>query len=362
MPPLDPRLLQTIAQHQDQATQTGEDFQSLPLRGFASVMRGVENLPKALGAPYSTSEALESLPPPGAMGPAAPAGAALGGFGKLLIGLGRIGVLPGRAARASAINKQGLRGPWFHGTKFATDILPLEQGGPQTIEYLRSVLSDPNRVKGWNQDTINRMWRDLHSLEAGKSIPPTGGGFSLDKVGTETGTRLGEPAGVSVTRDPAVARNFGDILRVGVNVPPSSVGEFVDPEFQRVFKEAYSRAMNLPPKLALREGMTAGYGREKWAAFNQAMTDYLRSKGVEAIRYNPKRWQEFELRVLDPEKAVPLGMVYPDPKRVMTRYVIGTPTPLVGYTGGFDTLREKLLQQAPDFPIRLHDILKEVQD
>lgn len=104
MPTLDPRLLQTIAQHQDQATQAGEDFQSLPLRGFASVMRGVENLPKALGAPYSTSEALESLPPPGAMGPAAPVGAALGGFGKLLGVMG--GVKPILTGAAKAFPQQ----------------------------------------------------------------------------------------------------------------------------------------------------------------------------------------------------------------------------------------------------------------
>lgn len=361
MAQLDPRLVEVMEARAREAQATGDHFQQGPIQGFAKLARWLDQLPKELGGAYSLGEALESLPPPGATGPAAPAVAAGKGFGALLsafpLAVGRVGVLPSRMALARAINKRGLRGPWFHGTGHAERILT---GKPKVR---------PGEVPEW-----------VYQAE-GVGKP----GFDPTRIGNQTGTRLGEPAGVSVTRDPAVARKFGDILRVGVDVPPSSVGEFVDPEFQRLFKESFLKAresfpgyhteiVNLSSVPVSIPMVGENYLDE--GLFNQRMSAYLRSQGVEAIRYNPKRWNEFELRVLNPENAVPLGTLpphsYTAPNPTLTRYLEGAPsvnlrdTPGGGFEmgdpveGGFARLRQYLLKQAPDYPARLHDLLGEI--
>src|SRR3990167_5630092 len=114
----------------------------------------------------------------------------------------RIGVLPGRERIASDIIKRGLKEPWFHGSTSSAGI-----------------------------------------LEEGALSP---GRFDPARTGSAHGPYLGEPAGVSLTRSPEVARGFGDVLRVGVDIPPSSVGQFVDPEMQRLLRGAYEQAAAIP--------------------------------------------------------------------------------------------------------------------
>ena len=285
------------------------------------------------------------------------------------IALGRIGVLPGRERIASGVIKRGLKEPWFHGSPHAEKIL-----GP----------------KDWGHSLLNA----LEEARIGR-----GSGFSQEMTGLTSGLRLGEPAGVSLTRSPEVARKFGDVLRVGVDIPPSSVGQFVDPEMQRLLREGYTKAttgalekFNMNPagfQQWLKQAQT-GTGGVAVKDINQAMSDYLRNQGVEAIAYNPRRWAEYEMRVLDPNKAVPLGRLdvglpgqvvgTPGPKGsigsvqmnpavpgsdVMQRYLYGyrglpNVPPSLARSEGTGGLIERLRQQyltAPEFPARLRDVL-----
>lgn len=252
----------------------------------------------------------------------------------------RIGVLPGRERIASDIIKRGLKEPWFHGSRAIPGIL------------------------------------DEGALRPGR--------FDPSRIGSAYGLRLGEPAGVSLSRSPEAARTFGDVLRVGVDIPPSSVGQFVDPEFQRLLRASFEAAHQSPglaswgstkPLSYFLEGATGGARGDVTAQFNQAMSNYLRQKGVEGIAYSPRRWAEYELRVLDPSKAVPLGRVPTPTMRgtihdlpggsVMERYLYGSGQPEMSVYGSPGTwvrggLSKKLAKEyvnAPTFPVRLRDVL-----
>lgn len=259
---------------------------------------------------------------------------------------GSIGILPGRERIARDVIKRGLKEPWFHGTN------------GEISQILGS--SVPPRLA---KEYPTEYW-ELASKRAQ--------GFDPSRIGSSTGTRLGEPAGVSLTRDPEVARKFGTVLRVGVDTPPSTVGQFVDPEFQRLFKEAYQKArlpemgpITSPQDLVSRPQM-----------FNQRMSDYLRSQGVEAIAYNPRRWREFELRVLDPKKAVPFGTMPNTPGVGRSAWASGQPLSPEEATfkrymegsdpwrkpGGFTSLRKSLWDSSPEFPSRLHDLISQISD
>jgi hypothetical protein len=252
----------------------------------------------------------------------------------------RVGVKPGMEKMASQLTQRGLRGPWFHGTPSQPSQIGLREG------LLRE-------------------------------------GFQPERIGATTGTRLGEPAGVSLTRDPRVASTFGDVLRVGVDVPPSSVGQFVDPEVQRLFRAAYEKATpdwirpdtSMLGPSGLKTSPPIGVAQDV-GAINQRMTDYLRSQGLEAIQYNPRRWAEHELRVLDPQKAVPLGVIESPGNLsgarsnflnnpVMRRYYEGSGTS--GALGqnpyyGLRTKLDKEFLNAPEFPLRLKDVLLGASD
>jgi hypothetical protein len=235
----------------------------------------------------------------------------------------RVGVKPGMEKMASQLTRRGLRGPWFHGTP-----------------HPRNIVGDV-------------------SLE----LP---GGFDPQTIGLKTGTRLGEPAGISLTRDPCAASTFGDVLRVGVDVPPSSVGQFVDPEVQRLFRAAYEKATLTDTKPPFPFVVPGGPSRNIREA-NQTMSDYLRSQGLEAIQYNPRRWAEHELRVLDPAKAVPLGQMPKLTSPIGKRYYLGLRDKETFVPNGspFGGLREKLARDymaAPEFPSRLKDVLLGASD
>lgn len=273
---------------------------------------------------------------------------------------GRIGVLPGLEKVASKLTREGLRGPWFHGTKTPEGILGLEAFGQST----------PARIRAW-EEALSQLepHADATDLafareQLGRAKTPLG--FSPSLVGSAYGTRLGEPAGVSLTRDLAVARKFGTPLRVGVDIPPSSVGDLLDPEVQRLLREAFTKGSGGITPYQLREAADLGYQPPGFgvdpAQVNQAMSDYLRSKGVEALRFNPRRWNEFELRVLDPKRAIPLGTIENPTEGIPWRYYYGkgSDRPYASWAGemrGAHRMLQSQLQSAPEFPVRLKEIL-----
>jgi len=283
----------------------------------------------------------------------------------------RIGVLPGRERIASDIIKRGLKEPWFHGTSKAEEVLGPSRG---IQERLDSILWEIDPQRGWTHPSSQRAWELNQEANRLKRILG-GGSFDPARTGSAHGPYLGEPAGVSLTRSPEVARGFGDVLRVGVDIPPSSVGQFVDPEMQRLLRGAYEQAVaipSLPPgKMTVAEflsktgNMPQMINKETVGSFNQAMSDYLRSQGVEGVAYSPRRFAEYELRVLDPSKAVPLGRLdvpvgyssFTPTPNVIQRYLLGRPTVPPDVRGKMGQLNE-LYRNAPEFPSRLSHVLK----
>lgn len=180
--------------------------------------------------------------------------------------------------------------------------------------------------------------------------------------------KLGEPLGVSLTSRPEVAVQFADgnpIMRVAVNTPPENVldlagtipGSLRPPEraqdilraasadvtrnyrppgFTTTIAEAIkekadrlaslsSRHQNPHPALGapLDRAQSEVHkqlvsNREALTGYNAAMSNRLRDVGYEAVAYHPDRYSEFELRVIDPSRAIPVGTLDPIGFRFVT--------------------------------------------
>ena len=173
-------------------------------------------------------------------------------------------------------------------------------------------------------------------------------------------SKIGEPAGVSLTRLPRVAKAFsamqpapGTTLRVAPVVHP----DLIYPAFSKTAGEkllsAYKKSAEIPfrspedlspispftskaPKIEgsfeesipqLYESLHKHY-RKKYAEalspqhffnflnsvlsmdfrqrFNESLAKSLQRSEIEGLIYNPKRFYEYEMRLFDPKKAVPL--------------------------------------------------------
>lgn len=287
------------------------------------------------------------------------------GMGGSPLAAARIGTVPGRERIASDIIRRGLRQPWFHGTLSRTSILPEalqpnKAAWPELNAWLKSRFDARNimdeaveklramrglDVKHWTEFTARdkellHQLRDWFGerpglLEASESKLLGTEGFRPELTGKHFNPRLGEPAGVSLTSDPFIAKNaFGDLLRVAVDIPPSSVGQWADPATRQLMQEGYRKIMEEVPlrprgsphqNLKFGESVfqAGGFGQSAdIAAFNQRLSDYLLSQGMEALAYSPRRYHEFELRVLDPSRAIPIGPLEFD-SPALKRYYFG---------------------------------------
>lgn len=234
------------------------------------------------------------------------------------LGFARVAVKPELQSLARYANTQGLGSSWFRG-----------HGGQRTID---DVLQE---------------------------------GF-LSRAETQ---KVGEPFGVSLTSNPAIAENFASSsqrppLRVAVLSKPEEVldlsghtlakygPERLDP---RANNPEQARAiLRLANRYALQnyrfpEGVNSALGYQvggltvedlvkkmrehiiergypynkdiladslsialhekalNKGAYNKHISDYLQSLGYNAVSYHPTRYNEFELRMLDTKKALPLG-------------------------------------------------------
>ena len=159
-------------------------------------------------------------------------------------------------------------------------------------------------------------------------------GFKPDMF-PRMGLRFGEPAGVSLTALPYKATEFSSSgtspIRVWPNVDPKSVLPAWSDEAAEPIMKAYLAALDTPYKqgstirdllrrFAEEQGGHAGQGlryaanqmasRESDAAqhFNRVLSEKLGGQGIQGLIYNPHRYNEYELRVLDPAKAVTMEM------------------------------------------------------
>jgi len=173
-------------------------------------------------------------------------------------------------------------------------------------------------------------------------------------------SKIGEPAGVSLTRLPSVARTFsniGDTSGVTLRVAPVVHPDLIYPAFSKTAGEkllsSYRESMKIPfrspedlsqispfthkaPQLEgsfeesipqLYEALNKHY-RNKYAEplspqhffsflnstlstdfrqrFSESLAKSLQRSEIEGLIYNPKRFYEYEMRLFDPKKAVPL--------------------------------------------------------
>lgn len=160
-------------------------------------------------------------------------------------------------------------------------------------------------------------------------------GFSPTEIG-RGGIRFGEPSGVSLSASPYAAEQFAhkpEVLRVWPNVDPKSVLPVWSQEAAGPLHKAYLQALegkgihtlqpgasvaeelasHMPPDVRpdtymlqhAMEGLRSE-NPELVKAFNEYLARLLRKEGVQGLLYNPRRYGEFELRVLDPHRAVPM--------------------------------------------------------
>jgi len=256
---------------------------------------------------------------------------------------GRVGVLTGREKLASDLIKRGLKEPWFHGTKTPERKLP--ELADYTINFKQNRLREiyeriidaegiQNSFKegsmGWKnaRDKIAELKKDAFDISESISKylnfkKPDHKPFSLDRLGEGMAIKLGEPAGISVSKSPSVAEHFGQPLRVGIDVHPSQVGDLLDPEVLKMYRNAYEKIINQVDNDSISGLKYANYSHDALinnkSAIRRLSADLsaeLRKGGLEAVQYNPNRYNELELRVFDPDKVIPLGKArapYGDP-------------------------------------------------
>ena len=235
---------------------------------------------------------------------------------------------------------QILRGSWYHGmSKEARDKVSSE---------LFNI--DPGI---WNRlmDDPRMNVRDLVATNE------TGFPISHHDAASMSGGKLGEPSGTSLSMLPTKAVSFnntGDefihrvLPRFGGS-PQERIINLMTPEGRKALNDAYDVVANQKfnaPYLASKisgdwkGGMHLGDTEAflgNIGSFNQVLSEQLQSQGKRGILYNPQRWNEYEMLMLDPKYALPLDyrkfQEYGNPSAERWRRTGNTSLP-----GGLDTM------------------------
>jgi hypothetical protein len=163
-------------------------------------------------------------------------------------------------------------------------------------------------------------------------------GFVPEKVGKNFPQKFGEPFGVSLSASPFTAKSFitgtveRPILRVWPNVDPTAALPVWSPEAAGPLHRAYLDALNekvphiggtVGHRLDMRATSMPGKANPQWFleevirqlrnaepqtvdVFNRAISGSLGKQGVQALLMNPNRYNEYELRILDLARAIPM--------------------------------------------------------
>lgn len=149
----------------------------------------------------------------------------------------------------------------------------------------------------------------------------------FDPTREKMGLRFGEPFGISVSASPRTAASFGvdgrNVLRVWPRVDPKSVLPVWADEAHEPLARSYLAALEaMHNDKTIRQhlqqlnsgGWGVGYATrempgqfpEATRLFNKVLSQDLEKQGIQGLLYNPHRYGEHELRVLDPRRAVPI--------------------------------------------------------
>jgi hypothetical protein len=232
---------------------------------------------------------------------------------------------------------------------------------PEIIQQLRKFIAQEQRARGpMGQDIpIDQILRGswYHGMsdkarnavwEGGGWNPSEGGllsaaneaGFPLSLHDSASiSNKLGEPAGISLSMLPSVSQKFSAdeyihrVLPLYGGQPTERIVNLLRPEGRNFLNDAYDTVINKSlgnrlPNLSERFNRTLmGTPGSLWnppeiledlfntvpssmlgqvGSFNQQLSTQLQSMGKRGILYNPQRWSEYEMLMLDPSYVKPL--------------------------------------------------------
>ncbi len=142
--------------------------------------------------------------------------------------------------------------------------------------------------------------------------------------------RLGEPSGVSLSMLPTKTREFSAdefihrVLPLYKGSPTERIVNLMTPEGRKALNDAYDVVMNKQIDVShIANIISPGHGfypslenidpflsvlpsGREIGPFNQALSQQLQSSGYRGLLYNPRRWNEYEMLMLDPKYVLPL--------------------------------------------------------
>lgn len=245
---------------------------------------------------------------------------------------------------------QILRGSWYHGMSMpAREAVADTRGNLSNIRELLSTDQGKTKLMSYlsPEDKAAQAY-----IMSGKATPawvaeylswgsiPKDLSFSPATLGTvfESGfpvshhdalslsNKLGEPSGVSLTMLPTKARAFSAdefihrVLPQYGGPPTERTVNLMTPEGRKMLNDAYDVVLNqmFKPSQELTTSLKhTGMGGTfpdfdiflpslDTKLFNQGLSQQLQSQGKRGILYNPKRWDEYEMLMLDPKYVLPL--------------------------------------------------------
>jgi hypothetical protein len=207
--------------------------------------------------------------------------------------------------------EQIARGSWYHGmSKSARANVPVGRLYPDRNWY-----PETNFLDTANEFGFPISHHDALSMSGGK---------------------LGEPSGISLTGLPTKAIDFSDdefihrVLPLFGKNPQEALVNLMTPEGRAMLQDAYTtianqhitptalrlmaRDINTSPFAMMLPGQTnkiVGRNMENWLSndmgkFNSDLSQELQAQGKRGILYNPKRYDEYEMLMLDPKYVLPL--------------------------------------------------------
>jgi hypothetical protein len=210
-----------------------------------------------------------------------------------------------------------LRGSWFHGMS----------------DESRNVLSP----------AMTQLYKTDRALKLANEFGIPGSTHALPSY-----TRFGEPYGISLTASPSIAAKFAAdenihrVMPLYGGPPTERTLQLWKPEHQKRFNEAYNEAFNewlntgakrgaegytskhytlanliennarvnllndIPNNYNPIEALATSSFTPEVAGFNTQFSQNLQNQGIRGLLYNPRRFGEYEMLMLDPKYAMPL--------------------------------------------------------
>ncbi len=183
------------------------------------------------------------------------------------------------------------------------------------------------------RDAISKMAREINPDKVHHAlIDANEYGFTKSLHDANSiSNKLGEPAGVSLSMLPTKAAEFNNVDKEYIHrimplyggPPTERVVNLMSPKGRTALNDAYDVVfnqnlnldrlgrglqLNIEHPIRIPGAMEDMFVRQLpgTGEFNRALSDQLQSSGYRGLLYNPQRWNEYEMLMLDPKYALPL--------------------------------------------------------